>query len=138
LEVGSGFVASIARRGGNATGFTNLAAGITGNMVALYRLHYKLIAAGDNSSTGNIANYQYQLPKLPIGRRPTMPDQKIRKQYEAALKEDRAALAKLQKLTAQTSVRTPPNLLGQINKAKADWDAKRARRSALAAKLARS
>jgi len=67
-----------------------------------------------------------------------MPDKKIQKQYEAALKEERAALAQLQKLTAQTSVRTPPNLLGQINKAKADWDAKRARRSALAARLARS
>jgi hypothetical protein len=67
-----------------------------------------------------------------------MPDKRIQKQYEAALKEERAALAQLQKLTAQTSVRTPPNLRGQINKAKADWDAKRARRSALAARLARS
>lgn len=67
-----------------------------------------------------------------------MPGKEIRNQYEAALKEERAAHAKLQKLTAQTSMRTPPNLLGQINKAKADWDAKRARRNALAAKLARS
>jgi hypothetical protein len=67
-----------------------------------------------------------------------MPNKKILAEYEAVLKEERAAHATLQKLTAQTSMQTPPNMLAQINKAKADWDAKRARRNALAAKLPRS
>jgi hypothetical protein len=63
-------------------------------------------------------------------------DKDLRAQYDAALKAEREAHARLQELSAQKSMRGhAPDLVGQITKAKMDWDGKRARLVVLKGKL---